>query len=142
MCPGNPVAGTGEVIRCTAHLRRVCLLAPGHLSFSDQGRAPNTSPTESARLWRTGEPEPEWLRPGKCTQPRALSLQSNLKPEQCRLGKHTRHEQGQTQCGQDTANTHQSYLFAASLPPDGMTEQLSLKKCSPPPPCVRAEIRH
>ena len=34
------------------------------------------------------------------------SWQSNLEPEHCRSGKHTRHEQGQTQCGQDTASTH------------------------------------
>ena len=27
------------------------------------------------------------------------SPQSNLEPKQCRQGKHTRHEQGQTQCG-------------------------------------------
>jgi len=33
-------------------------------------------------------------------------------------------------------------LFAAPLPPNSMTEQVSLKKCPPPPPCVRAEIRH
>ena len=33
------------------------------------------------------------------------SPQSNLEPEQCRLGKHTCHEQGQTQCGRDTAST-------------------------------------
>ena len=33
------------------------------------------------------------------------SWQRNLKPEQCRLGKHTGHEQGQTQCGQDAAST-------------------------------------
>ena len=45
--------------------------APGHLSCSDLGRAQNAGPTESAPLWRTREPEPEWLRPGKYTQPRA-----------------------------------------------------------------------
>ena len=26
--------------------------------------------------------------------------------------------------------------------PDEPTEQVSLKKCPPPPPCVRAEFRH
>ena len=45
--------------------------APGHLSCSDLGRAQNTGPTEFVFLWNTQEPEPEWLRPGKCTQPRA-----------------------------------------------------------------------
>ena len=29
------------------------------------------SPTKSVPLWSTQEPEPERLRPGKCTQPRA-----------------------------------------------------------------------
>ena len=33
------------------------------------------------------------------------SWQSNLEPEQCRQGKHTHREQGQTQCGRDTAST-------------------------------------
>ena len=33
------------------------------------------------------------------------SQQSNLESEQCRLGKHTRREQGQTQCGSDTMST-------------------------------------
>ena len=55
---------------------------------------------------------------------------SNLEPEQCGQGGYTRHEQGQAQCGWGTASTHQCYLFAASLPPHGMTEQVSLKKVS------------
>ena len=45
--------------------------APDHLSCSDLGRAQNAGPTESVPLWGTREPEPEWLRPGKCMQPRA-----------------------------------------------------------------------
>ena len=45
--------------------------APGGLSCSDLGRAQNAGPTESVPLWNTREPEPEWLRSGKCTQPRA-----------------------------------------------------------------------
>ena len=44
---------------------------PGHLSCSDLGRAQNTDPTKSVLLWSTREPEPEWLRPGKCMQSRA-----------------------------------------------------------------------
>ena len=75
-------------------------------------------------------------------QPQIVPRQSNLEPEQCRQGKHTRRERGQTQCGRDTASTRQCYLFAASLPPHSTTEQVSLKKCPPPPPCARAEIRH
>ena len=45
--------------------------ALGHLSCSDLGRAQNAGPTEPAPLWSTREPEPERLRPGECTQPRA-----------------------------------------------------------------------
>ena len=45
--------------------------APGRLSCSDLGRAQNAGPTESVPLWSTQEPEPEWLRPGKCMKPRA-----------------------------------------------------------------------
>ena len=70
------------------------------------------------------------------------SWQSNLEPKQCWQGKHTRCELGQTQCDQDTVNTCQCYLLAASFPAHSTTEQVSLKKCPPPPPCVRAEIRH
>ena len=70
------------------------------------------------------------------------SWQSNLEPKQCRQRKHTHRERGQTQCGRDTPSTCHWYLFAASLPPHSTTEQVSLKKCPPPPPTVRAEIRH
>ena len=70
------------------------------------------------------------------------SRQSNLELKQCRLGKHTRCEQGQTQWDWDTVSTCQCYLFAASFPPKSTTEQVGLKKCPSPPPCVRAEIRH
>ena len=72
-------------------------------------------------------------------------MQSNLKPEQCRLGKHTLHERRQTQCCWDTESTPltcQWYLFAVFLPPHSMTKQVNLSKWSPSPPCVRAEIRH
>ena len=42
-----------------------------------------------------------------------------------------------------TLPTHASgYLFAVSLPLHSTTEQVSLNKCSPSPPHVRAEIRH
>ena len=62
------------------------------------------------------------------------SWYSNLEPEQCRLGKHTRHEQGQTQRGRDTASTPhtcQWYLFAVFLPTHSTTEEVSLKKWPP-----------
>ena len=62
------------------------------------------------------------------------SQQSNLDPERCGRGGYTRREWVQTQCGQDTVSTRQCYLFAASLPPHSVTEQVSLgKKCPPPP---------
>ena len=118
---------------------------PHHLSSSDLGRAQNAGPTESAPLKTTRVPEPEWLRPGRCMQPRTglrRFWRSNLEPEQCGQGGHTHGERGQAQYGQDMVSTRQCYLFAASLPPHSATEQVSLKKCPPPPPCVRAEIRH
>ena len=65
------------------------------------------------------------LTPGPASD---SSWQSNLEPKQCRLGKHRRCEQGQTQCGQDTMSTHQWYLFAVFLPPHITTEQVSLNK--------------
>ena len=37
--------------------------------------------------------------------PWTVPLQSNLEPEQCRLGKHKRHELGYTQCGPYTMST-------------------------------------
>ena len=43
------------------------------------------------------------------------SWQSNLEPEQCRQGKHTRREQGQTLCGLLTMSTCQCY-FLQCLP--------------------------
>ena len=49
--------------------------APGHLGCSDLGRAQNAGPTKSVPLWSTQEPEPEWLRPGECIQPRASITQ-------------------------------------------------------------------
>ena len=36
----------------------------------------------------------------------------------------------------------QCYLFPVFLPPHSTTEHVSLKKCPPPPHCVREEIRH
>ena len=73
------------------------------------------------------------------------SCQSNLEPEKCRPWKHTRHERGQTQCVWNTVSTphtRQWYLFAVFLPPHSTTEQVSLNKWPPSPPCVRAGIRH
>ena len=131
----------GEAIRRSAHTHPT----PSHLSCSDLGRAQNAGPTESAPLRPTRVPKPEWLTLGSAYNPGPASdrsWQNNLEPKQCRQGKHTRRERGQAQCSRDTASTCQCYLLAVSLPPDSTTEQGSLKKCPPLPPCVRAEIRH
>ena len=118
--------------RHTAHLRWHPCCTPGKPSSRDQGgdkthcaagrvHSPSTwSPVllrpgkstkcrpKSLPLWSTQEPEPEPLRPGKCTQHMAGLRQfpaEHLEPEQCRLGKHTCREQVQTQCGPDTVST-------------------------------------
>ena len=147
--PGKQAAKTREVIRCTTHLEQCTHQAPGHLSCSDLGRAQNTCPTKSMPLWSTWEPEPEQLRPAKCTQPKAhfgwcpcrapWSLSSVDQESTCCL------ELGQTQCGPYTASTphtHQWYFFAVFLPRHNTAEQVSLHKWSPSLPCVRVEIRH
>ena len=124
--------------------------APGHLSSSDLGRAQNAGPTQVS-LHLCGVPENLNLsgvdlgnacNPGPASD---SSWQSNLEPERCRLGKQTRREWGQTQCGRDTVSTPhtcQWHMFAVFLPPHSTTEQVSLKKWPPSSPCVRAEIRH
>ena len=88
----------GDKMHCTWE---VCARqAPGRLSCSDLGRAQNAGPTESVPLWSTREPEPEWCRSGSACNPVPASdssRQSNLKPMQCRPGKHARCEPGQTQ---------------------------------------------
>ena len=89
--------------------------APGNLSSSDLGWAQNTGPTKHAPLWSTREPGPEWLRPGNAYNlgPASdSSQQSNLESEQCRLGKHTCCEWGQTQC-----SWHMPVIFVCSVPP-------------------------
>ena len=76
-------------------------------------------------------PEPERLRPGRCMHPRAGLggfPAENLEPELCGQGEHMQRDQGQAQCGRDTASTCQCYLQHPSLPPNSATEQVSLKK--------------
>ena len=81
--------------------------APGHLSCSDLGRAQNTGPPS---LCLCGVPENlnlSSLDLGRAHNPGPASdssRQSNLEPEQCKLGKHTCCERGQTRHGQDTAS--------------------------------------
>ena len=138
--PENQAAGE-EAISRSDHTHQT----PGHLSCSDLGRAQNAGPTESVCLLGVpGCPNLRGLDLGSAYNPGPASdssRKSNLEPKQCRQGKHTRREWGQTQCGRDTASTRQCYLFAGFLPPHSTTEQVSLKKCPPPPPCVRTEIR-
>ena len=62
-----------------------------------------------SNLWLCGVPENlngfdlgNALNPGPASD---SSQQSNLEPEQCRLGKHTVREWGQTHCGWDTGST-------------------------------------
>ena len=71
--PRKPSSWEGgqEVIRRTAPPGECPHQAPDRLSCSDLGKAQNVGPTKSVPLWSTREPEPEQLRPGKCTQPRA-----------------------------------------------------------------------
>ena len=128
--PENWVAGMGEVISCSDHAHQT----PHHMSCSDLGRAQHIGPTESAPLRITWVPEPEWLRPGRCMQPRAGLGRFPVEHPRAwacvgREGTCTV-SRGQAQCGWDTASTHQCYLFAASLTPHSVTEQVSLKKVS------------
>ena len=62
--------GGGDKMHCPTWGECTTHQAPGHLNCSDLGRAQNAGPNESVPLWSTREPEPECLRPGKCTQPR------------------------------------------------------------------------
>ena len=137
----------GRCIRCTAHLLSAPTMHPviwvawtweGHKMHSPSGSVPLQS------TW-----EPEKLRPGKCTKCRAHLAQCPYRApwtvSSVDLG--STHYLGlwQNQHCPYTATlpTHASgYLFAVSLPLHSTTEQVSLNKCSPSPPHVRAEIRH
>ena len=85
--PENRVGGTAEAIRHSDCARQTPeLLGPG----------------KGTKCRTTRVPEPEWHRLGRCMKPRAglgWFRRSNLEPEQCGQGGHTRPEQGQTQCG-------------------------------------------
>ena len=58
-------------IRYTVHLGRVHSPSTQSPELLGPGGAQNAGPTEFVPLWSTGKPEPEWLRSGRCTQPRA-----------------------------------------------------------------------
>ena len=154
--------------RHMAHLRRCADCIPRKLIGRDS-RGDKSQQPQSPSTW-----SPELLEPGKGTKCRPIqvclcgipgnlnlnslelgnalnpgptsdsSRQSNLEPEQCRLGKHTVVSRGGVWgwwCKPSVAETvgaHASVicLQCSSLP----IAQLSLKMCPPPPPCVRAEI--
>ena len=65
------MSGTREVIETHSLPRTVSLPSTWLLEVLGPGKAQNARSTESAPLWSTQEPEPEQLRPGKCTKPRA-----------------------------------------------------------------------
>ena len=112
--------------------------AHGHMSCSDLGRAQNSTQTSQSLCG-----VPEYLNLSGLDLGSAYNIgpaserswQSNLEPKQCRQGKHTYHEPGQTQCGWNTASTCQCYLFAVFLPPHSKTEEVSLKVFTPIPLC-------
>ena len=112
--------------------------ASGRLSCSDLGRAKNAGPS-SLPLY--GLPENlnlSGLDLGSAPNPGPTSDSSPAEKAHAR-------EQGQTQCGRDTASTShtcQWYLLVVSLCPHSSTEQVSLNKWPPSPPCVRTGIRH
>ena len=73
-----------------------------------------------------------------------VPLQRTLEPEQCGPGKYTPPWAVQTQCVPSrvsTPHTCQCYLFVVSLL-HSTTEQVSLNKWPPLPPCVGVGIRH
>ena len=68
---GNWAARSGRWLRRMVHRGQCARQVPGRLSCLDLGRAQNALPTQSVPLQSTWEPEPEQLRPGKCTKHRA-----------------------------------------------------------------------
>ena len=147
--PENQVAGTQEVIRRTPHLGETVLAT--HLvtwtARTWEGHKTQAQPS----LCHCGVPKNlnlSGLDLGSAPSP-GLTTDSSLAEQprawKCRPWKHTRSERGQTQCGWDTASTPhtcQWHLFAGFFPLHSRTEQVSINKWPPPPPCVRAEIRH
>ena len=130
--PENRAAGTGEGL--SRSLQLGATLRAKHLvtwaARTRDGRKTQAQPSLSLcggpeNLNLSGLDLGSAYKPGPASD---SSWQSNLGPEQCRLGKHTLHEQGQTQCGWITGSTCQWYLFVVVLRPQSTTEQVSLKK--------------
>ena len=135
------MAGMGQAISHSDHTRQT----PHHLSCLDQGRAQNAGPIESVPLRTTQVPEPERLRPGKCIQPRAGLGQ--FRAEQPRAWAVWAGRAHALWVGAGAVFLrhceHMPVLFLCSVPPSPQHDwTVSLKKCPPPPPCFRVEIRH
>ena len=115
--PENQGTGTGEAISRSLQLGAI-VLAKHLVTLAAQtwdGHKTQAQPS----LHLCGVPENlSGLDLGSACKPGPASdssRKSNLESEQCRLGKHTHREQGQTQCGRDTASTRM--LFVCSVPP-------------------------
>ena len=122
------------VIRHIAPLGECAHQAPGRLSCSDLWMAQNTGPTKSVPLWSTQEPEPEWLRPGKCTQPRAHFTQFPCRATWS-LSSVDWESTHAVIRGKPTVihtlwvlPTHASEFFVVFFPPHSTAEQVSLNK--------------
>ena len=122
--------------------------APGHLSCSDLARAQNAGPTESVPLWSTREPEPERLRPGKCTQPRTC-----LSQFPCRVTWSLSSVDQESTHAVSRANPvwprhcahspHTPVIFACSVPPSLQHNWTSEPKwMTTLPPCVKVAVRY
>ena len=144
--PENQAAGTGEVIRCTAHLGVTTLTKHLVTWAARTWEGHRTQAQQSPRLWGvlqnlnlsglclwgvlqnlnlSGLDLESAHNPGSASD---SSQQSNLEPEKCRPGTHTHHERVQTQCSWNTVSTPytlQWYLFSVFLPPHSTTEQVT-----------------
>ena len=132
----------GEAISHSDHAHQT----PHHLSCSDLGRAQNTGPTETAPLRTTRVPEPEWLRPGRCIQPRPdLGRFPGEQPRAWAVFAGRAHVPWAgagpvwlRHC------EHMPVLFVCSVPPSPQCNWTREPKKSVHhrPPCVKVEIRH
>ena len=122
--PRKPSCWDGEAIRCTAHLE-VTALAKHLVTWAAQiweGHKTQVQPS-LCLCWVPENLNLSGLDLGSARNPGPASdnsRQSNLEPEKCRPWKHTRREQGQTQCSWNTASTPRTcqwYLFAVLPPP-------------------------
>jgi len=140
--PENWVAGMGEAISCSDHAHQT----PHHMSCSDLGRAQHTGPTESAPLRTTWVPEPEWLRPGRCMQPRASLWWFPVEQPRAWAVWAWRVHRQWAGAGPVWLRhcEHTPVLFVCSVPPSPQRDWTSEPKKSVHhcPYCVRAEIRH